>query len=64
LLYATCSVLRAENEAVLAGFLAGHDDARALPLPAQCGQAAGAGRQTLPGEGGMDGFYYALLEKN
>ncbi len=64
LLYATCSVLRAENEAVLAGFLADHDDARALPLPAQCGHAAGVGRQNLPGEGGMDGFYYALLEKN
>jgi len=64
LLYATCSVLRAENEAVLAGFLADHDDARALPLPGHCGHAAGVGRQNLPGEGGMDGFYYALLEKN
>ncbi len=64
LLYATCSVLRAENETVLAGFLADHDDARALPLPGHCGHAAGVGRQNLPGEGGMDGFYYALLEKN
>jgi 16S rRNA (cytosine967-C5)-methyltransferase len=64
LLYATCSVLRAENEIVLAGFLADHDDARALPLPGHCGHAAGVGRQNLPGEGGMDGFYYALLEKN
>jgi 16S rRNA (cytosine967-C5)-methyltransferase len=64
LLYATCSVLRAENEVVLAGFLADHDDARALPLPGHCGHAAGVGRQNLPGEGGMDGFYYALLEKN
>ena len=64
LLYATCSLLRAENESVLAGFLAGHDDARALTLPADLGHAAGVGRQNLPGEGGMDGFYYALLEKN
>ena len=63
LLYATCSILRAENEAVLAGFLAAHDDARALPLDARFGHAAGAGRQRLPGEGGMDGFYYGLLEK-
>ena len=63
LLYATCSVLRVENEAVLAGFLAAHDDARALPLPGHCGHAAGVGLQNLPGEGGMDGFYYALLEK-
>jgi len=63
LLYATCSVLRPENEGVLAAFLADHDDARALPLPGHCGHAAGVGRQNLPGEGGMDGFYYGLLEK-
>jgi 16S rRNA (cytosine967-C5)-methyltransferase len=64
LLYATCSLLRAENEAVLAAFLAAHDDARGLALPAHCGHAAGIGRQNLPGEGGMDGFYYSLLEKH
>jgi 16S rRNA (cytosine967-C5)-methyltransferase len=63
LVYATCSLLRAENEAVLAGFLAGHDDARALPLEARYGHAAGVGRQNLPGEGGMDGFHYAAIGK-
>ena len=63
LVYATCSLLREENEAVLAQFLAACDDARALPLPARFGHPAGAGRQTLPGEGGMDGFYYAVVEK-
>ena len=63
LVYATCSVLREENEAVLAGFLAACDDARALELPARYGRAAGAGRQNLPGEGGMDGFFVAVLEK-
>ena len=63
LVYATCSLLRAENEAVLAEFLAACDDARALPLPQRYGHAAGSGRQNLPGEGGMDGFYYAVLEK-
>ncbi|MFC5488895.1 16S rRNA (cytosine(967)-C(5))-methyltransferase RsmB [Dokdonella soli] len=63
LVYATCSLLRAENEAVLAEFLAACDDARALPPPERFGHAAGAGRQNLPGEGGMDGFYYAVLEK-
>jgi 16S rRNA (cytosine967-C5)-methyltransferase len=63
LVYATCSLLREENEAVLAGFLSACDDARALPLPERFGHAAGAGRQTLPGEGGMDGFYYAVVEK-
>jgi len=63
LVYATCSLLRAENEAVLAGFLATRDDARALALPERFGHVAGAGRQNLPGEGGMDGFYYAAIEK-
>jgi len=64
LVYATCSLLRAENEAVIGQFLAAQADARALPLPQGFGHAAGSGRQHLPGEGGMDGFYYALLEKH
>ncbi len=63
LVYATCSILRAENEAVLAAFLDSCDDAHALPLPQRYGHAAGVGRQNLPGEGGMDGFHYAALEK-
>ncbi len=61
LVYATCSLLRTENEEVLAAFLARHDDARALPLAAHYGHAAGVGRQNLPGEGGMDGFHYASI---
>lgn len=64
LVYATCSLLRAENEAVVEDLLAAHGDARTVPLPEEFGHAAGAGRQNLPGEGGMDGFYYAVLEKN
>ena len=63
LLYATCSVLRAENEVAISGFLDRHHDACASPLHERLGRAAGAGRQNLPGNKGMDGFYYALLEK-
>ncbi|MGA9341239.1 MAG: 16S rRNA (cytosine(967)-C(5))-methyltransferase RsmB [Rhodanobacteraceae bacterium] len=63
LLYTTCSVLRIENEEVVAGFLERHGDARALPLPGNLGVLAGFGRQRLPGVGGMDGFYYAMVEK-
>lgn len=63
LLYATCSILPEENEWQLAGFLAHHGDARELPIEASWGMARQVGRQTLPGEEGMDGFYYACLEK-
>jgi 16S rRNA (cytosine967-C5)-methyltransferase len=64
LVYATCSLLRAENEAIVAAFLDTHADARATALPERYGHEAGAGRQNLPGEGGMDGFYCAVLEKH
>jgi 16S rRNA (cytosine967-C5)-methyltransferase len=63
LLYSTCSVLPAENADQVAAFLARTPDARALPLEARFGRVAGAGRQRLPGEDGMDGFYYALLAR-
>jgi 16S rRNA (cytosine967-C5)-methyltransferase len=63
LVYATCSLLRAENQQVIEGFLATEADARSLPLPDNAGVAAGPGRQRLPGTGGMDGFYYAVVEK-
>ncbi|MEO5624709.1 MAG: 16S rRNA (cytosine(967)-C(5))-methyltransferase RsmB [Dokdonella sp.] len=63
MVYATCSILRLENEAVVTAFLAEHADARALPLPVAFGHAAGVGRQNLPGENDGDGFYYAALEK-
>jgi 16S rRNA (cytosine967-C5)-methyltransferase len=64
LLYATCSVLRDENERQVESFLAAHPEAAALPLDARFGRASGAGRQRLPGEDGMDGFFYALLRKS
>ena len=64
LLYATCSILRAENAERVAAFLARTDDAAELPLGTQYGRAAHPGRQRLPGDDGMDGFYYALLGKN
>jgi len=63
LVYATCSVLRAENEAVLAIFRADRADAHRVDVPAAFGREAGDGRQNLPGMGGMDGFFYAIVEK-
>lgn len=63
LLYATCSVLRRENALQAEAFLARHADARALPLDEAYGHADGPGRQRLPGERGMDGFFYARFGK-
>ena len=64
LLYATCSLLRAENEATIQAFLATHADARPLPLSLPVGQAAAVGWQVLPGDGDLDGMYYAALQKH
>jgi len=63
LLYVTCSVFRRENISPLEAFLAGHPGVSAPPIKADWGVSAGPGRQVLTGEGGMDGFYYACVEK-
>jgi 16S rRNA (cytosine967-C5)-methyltransferase len=63
LLYATCSVMPAENSEPINRFLRAHCDARSISLDVDWGIAASPGRQILPGEDGMDGFYYALLAK-
>ena len=63
LLYATCSILRAENDRQVAAFLARKADATLDPLGDKFGRDTGHGRQRLPGEDGMDGFFYARLRK-
>ena len=63
LLYATCSVFREENDRRITRFLAAHDDVTERPVAADWGRALDAGRQILPGEDEMDGFYYACLAK-
>jgi 16S rRNA (cytosine967-C5)-methyltransferase len=63
LLYATCSVLDRENGAQAAAFLARHADAAASTIDADWGRQAGPGRQVLPGELEMDGFFYARFSK-
>jgi 16S rRNA (cytosine967-C5)-methyltransferase len=62
LLYATCSILPQENTEQIQAFLARTPDAYHQPIQSEWGQGA-LGKQILPGEQGMDGFYYALLIK-
>lgn len=68
LLYATCSVLAAENEAVVLRFLESDSTAEEDPvLPnnniRDVMRRKSCGYQVLPGTAGMDGFYYACLAK-
>ncbi len=63
LLYVTCSVLPQENVRQLRRFCAEQADAEHLPIDAEWGLVQEFGRQILPGQEGMDGFYYASLRK-
>lgn len=64
LVYATCSVLRDENDRQIDAFLARTPSARTRPLPDALGHRAGIGAQRFPEAEGGDGFFYALLEKH
>lgn len=63
LLYATCSILPQENEQQMTRFLSAHTDAVEQGIDAAWGQRLSAGRQILPGEYDMDGFFYACVRK-
>jgi 16S rRNA (cytosine967-C5)-methyltransferase len=63
LVYATCSILPEENVGQVTEFLRTHPDAKEVPIVAEWGRAVPVGRQILPGDDDMDGFYYARLEK-
>ncbi|MBU3020193.1 16S rRNA (cytosine(967)-C(5))-methyltransferase RsmB [Aestuariibacter sp. A3R04] len=63
LLYATCSMLPEENVNQITAFLTRHSDALRLPLN-DGDTDSHPGRQILPGEQQMDGFYYARLIKS
>ncbi len=63
LLYATCTISRRENEGVVTDFLAKHEGYRLVDLPYGLQQEGKIGRQFLPSEDHMEGFYMALLER-
>ena len=63
MLYATCSILKQENERQIETFLATNANATEVPINADWGLVRPYGRQILTGESVMDGFYYALIRK-
>ena len=64
LVYATCSILPAENEQQVARFIANQPDAHTITEPTPpWARATGHGWQILPGEHAMDGFFYSVIEK-
>ncbi|QUM78363.1 16S rRNA (cytosine(967)-C(5))-methyltransferase RsmB [Moritella sp. 24] len=62
LLYATCSILPAENSEQIAQFVARTPDAALIPLTKNSDDQASSW-QILPNTQGMDGFFYAKLQK-
>lgn len=63
LVYASCSILKCENELQIQTFLSDHADAALMPLSIMGACARPAGYQIFPQVNGMDGFYYAALIK-
>ncbi len=63
-LYVTCSILPDENETQIKRFLARCPQARVNELAATWGRQLDVGRQILPGDDDLDGFYYCLLHKH
>lgn len=69
-IYATCSLLREENEAQIEGFLASHPDYRLVPVETVWDEAVGSGAaptsgmlRLSPAANGTDGFFVAVLER-
>lgn len=65
LLYSTCTVLSAENEAVISSFLSAHGEfsAESFTLPDPVGRAEGGMITLLPHIHGTDGFFICRLRK-
>lgn len=72
LVYATCSLLEAENEAIISAFLATHPDFTSLPareilrkqeIEIETDGEEGVRLRLLPHRHGTDGFFAAVMER-
>jgi len=63
LLYSTCSILAEENDQQIQHFVQNTANAESRQIDASWGHEGQCGRQILPGESDMDGFFYALVQK-
>jgi 16S rRNA (cytosine967-C5)-methyltransferase len=63
LLYCTCSLLREENDSILAQFIAQQTDAAISRFELPSGTATDYGWQLTPLDPATDGFYYARLQR-
>ena len=64
LLYSTCSIFKDENERQIEWAVENHENCAERSLKSvQWGNECSFGRQILPGEHNMDGFFYACLQK-
>ncbi|MDP1602375.1 MAG: 16S rRNA (cytosine(967)-C(5))-methyltransferase RsmB [Legionella sp.] len=63
LVYATCSVMKQENEAQIAKFLSNQPDCQVETSDKNWGQNTGMGWQLMPGNNNCDGFFYSVLSK-
>ena len=64
LVFCTCSIFQAENDASLRRFITEKTDAVAQEIAVDWGWATDLGRQLLPAVNAHDGFYYGLLTKH
>ncbi len=68
LVYATCSILPEENDAIVAGFLGAHPEFASVPASAELARAGialdtGPTLKLLPHRHGCDGFFAAVLQR-
>ena len=66
LMYATCTILRRENEDVVAAFLEGNKDfyRESLELPDEIGNREDGMLTLIPGDYDTDGFFICRLRRN